>query len=140
MSSPAVTIAPDAPLAAAARVMRKHSVKRLPVVDGDQHLLGILSRHDILSALVRPDADIHHEIVDSVLPKWLGINPASIDVAVEHGIVTLSGELDRRSAAEILCHLVHGLDGVVAVRSLLTYVWDDTEIKLTSERRLDGSL
>ncbi|MGA8014948.1 MAG: CBS domain-containing protein [Candidatus Dormiibacterota bacterium] len=140
MSSPVLTIAPDAPLAAAARVMRKHGVKRLPVVDGEQNLLGILSRHDILSALVRPDADIHREIVDGVLPIWLGIDPASIDVAVEDGIVTLSGKLDRRSAAEILCHLVHGVDGVVAVRSFLTFVWDDTEIKLKSERLLDGSL
>ncbi|MGA8014986.1 MAG: CBS domain-containing protein [Candidatus Dormiibacterota bacterium] len=137
MSSPAVTIEPETTLAAAARLMRKHGVKRLPVVDAQQRLVGILSRHDILSALARPDPEIHREVVDGVLPRWLGLRPDAVDVAVDEGVVTLSGGLERRSDADILTHLVEGLDGVVAVRSRLSFRWDDLRAQPTRELHLD---
>jgi len=137
MTSPAVTITADTPLAAVARVMRKHRVKRLPVVDDAEHVIGILSRHDLLSALARPDAEIQGDVVDWVLRKWLGVDPGGIDVAVEDGIVTLTGQLDRRSDAEVLEHLVHSIDGVVAVRSHVTFRWDDTRVKPTPEHPVE---
>lgn len=44
MTSPAVTIGPDAAVAEAARLMSKRRVKRLPVVAADGQLTGIISR------------------------------------------------------------------------------------------------
>src|SRR5215472_7584899 len=44
MTSPAVTIQPDATIAAAARTMNAHHVRRLPVVGPDGKLIGIVSR------------------------------------------------------------------------------------------------
>lgn len=137
MSSPVITTHPDASLAAVARLMRKHSVKRVPVVDGAGHLVGIVSRHDILSALARPDGEIRAQIVERVLPHWLGVDPALVHVSVDEGIVSLSGELERRSDADVLAHLVHGVDGVVAVRSEVTYRWDDTRAKPPREHQPD---
>jgi CBS-domain-containing membrane protein len=43
-------------LAAAARLLRVHLIKRLPVVDPRQRLVGIVSRSDLLSVFLRPDA------------------------------------------------------------------------------------
>src|SRR5207245_9321806 len=57
MTSPAVTIGPDASVADAARLMRARRVKRLPVVEEGDRLIGLLSRADALSVVERPDAD-----------------------------------------------------------------------------------
>jgi len=51
MTPEPVTIAPHASLSEAARLMSKKKLKRLPVVDADGRLLGVLGRLDILTAL-----------------------------------------------------------------------------------------
>ena len=51
MSAPAVTLAPEADLAEAARAKRERGIKRLPVVDEAGKLLGIISRADIVRAV-----------------------------------------------------------------------------------------
>jgi CBS domain-containing protein len=51
MTPEPVTIGPQAYLSEAAHVMSKHKLKRLPVVDSDQRLLGVVGRLDILTAL-----------------------------------------------------------------------------------------
>src|SRR5215471_4427071 len=48
MTRPPVTIGPDAPVAKAARLMCDRRVKRLPVISGTGHLVGIISRADVL--------------------------------------------------------------------------------------------
>jgi len=50
MSTDVVTIAPGEPVSAAAELLVKHDVSRLPVLDGDR-LVGIIDRHDVLAAL-----------------------------------------------------------------------------------------
>jgi CBS domain-containing protein len=55
MTAPAVTIHPDETVATAARVMTVHRVGRLPVVDEDGTLIGIVSQGDLLSALARQE-------------------------------------------------------------------------------------
>jgi CBS-domain-containing membrane protein len=48
MSTPAITIDPDADIRRAAKIMIDRKVKRLPVVDDQGKLLGIVSRSDIV--------------------------------------------------------------------------------------------
>lgn len=48
MSAPAIVVQDSAPLSYAVRLMAKHGVKRLPVVDAGGRLLGVLSRVDVL--------------------------------------------------------------------------------------------
>lgn len=55
-----VTIAQDAPLTEAARLMVQHTLKRLPVVDKNGCMVGILARSDLLNTVtetVLPPAD-----------------------------------------------------------------------------------
>jgi CBS domain-containing protein len=61
MSSPAITISPDQPVAEAARTMVDRKVNRLPVVDGSR-LVGIVTRADLVRAYVRPDDELEREI------------------------------------------------------------------------------
>ena len=58
MTTPAITIHPDATIPGAARLMNTHHVRRLPVVDSQGKLVGIVSRRDLLSVFLRPDADL----------------------------------------------------------------------------------
>jgi CBS domain-containing membrane protein len=53
MTSPALTITPDADIREAARILDEKRIKRLPVVDKEQKLLGIVSRADIVRAVGR---------------------------------------------------------------------------------------
>ena len=49
--------------------MRDHRVKRLPVINATGHLIGIVSRADVLSVFTRPDADIRREAVEEVIAE-----------------------------------------------------------------------
>ena len=46
------TIGPDDSLEAAATLLHAHDVSRLPVVDGDGALVGILSRGDVIRSMI----------------------------------------------------------------------------------------
>jgi CBS domain-containing protein len=52
MTREPVTVGPDATLEDAATLLHTHDVSRLPVVDGDGRLLGILARGDIIRAMI----------------------------------------------------------------------------------------
>jgi CBS domain-containing protein len=51
MTAKPITISPNASLADAAQVMLEKRVNRLPVIDTEQKLLGIITRHDLVKAL-----------------------------------------------------------------------------------------
>ena len=125
MTSPAITIHADATLSEAARLMHDRRVKRLPVVDDEGRLLGIVTRGDLLSVFTRADDDTRREIIDEVVIRALWMDPRSFAVTVKNGLVTLTGKVDRRSDVGILTGLIRGVDGVVGVSSELGFDFDD---------------
>jgi CBS domain-containing protein len=127
MTSPVVTVSPDASLGEAARLMHHHLVKRLPVVAPDRTVLGIVSRADLLKVFLRRDADIAREVSEDIIRRTLWIDPATIRVTVREGVVSLEGQIERRSLIRVLVGLVQELEGVVGVESRLSYLVDDTE-------------
>jgi CBS-domain-containing membrane protein len=129
MTSPAVTVGPGDDAVRAARLMREHRVKRLPVVDEDGRLSGIISRHDLLGLFTRPDAEIRSEILDDVLLRTLWIDPREVDVQVTDGLVRLRGTVETRSVAEMVSVLVRRTDGVVHVVDEIGYARDDSGYK-----------
>jgi CBS domain-containing protein len=126
MSSPAITIRAAATLAEAAKLMHDRQVKRLPVVEGEGHLVGIVTRGDLLSVFLRPDAEIRHEVIDEVVVRTLWMDPAGFTVTVAGGVVSLAGTVDRRSDIAVLVGLIRGVDGVVSVHTELDFKFDDT--------------
>jgi CBS domain-containing protein len=118
MSSPAITISPQRPVAEAARVMIERKVNRLPVVD-DSGLVGIVTRADLVRAYVRPDEELKREISEDVAGRALAIDPNELDITVEQGAVTLAGEVERPVDAELLERFTEAVPGVVSVRSEL---------------------
>jgi acetoin utilization protein AcuB len=51
MSSPAITVPPDVPASLALRKMLENEIRRLPVVDEEQGVLGIVSDRDLRTIL-----------------------------------------------------------------------------------------
>ena len=133
MTAPAVTIGPDATVTEAARLLHRHGIKRLPVVDPAGPLLGIVSRADLLKVFLRADAEIAQEVRQEVLMRAMWVNPDTVTVTVHDGMVTLGGQLERRSLIPITVSLVHGLDGVVDVVDRLTFEVDDSPIMVPSD-------
>lgn len=125
MTSPAITIGPDAPLVEAAKVMDRHKVKRLPVVDGSGRLVGIVSRADLIRTFLRGDDEIREEVIRDVFMRILWAEPEKFEVTVDDGVVTLSGELQLRSSTVIAVRLTRKVDGVVDVIDHLGYQIDD---------------
>jgi len=128
MTSPAVTVRPEATLTEAARLMHRKHVKRLPVVDAEGRLLGIVSRADLLQPFLRSDESIEDEIRVGVLRHTLAIDPAAVLVTVADGVVRLEGQVETKSLARITAHLVQAVEGVVAVENRLSWNWDDTHV------------
>ncbi|MGZ4825308.1 MAG: CBS domain-containing protein [Terriglobales bacterium] len=122
MTSPAITIHPDATISAAARVMNSRHIKRLPVVDPAGALIGIFSRRDLLSVFLRPDEQIARD-VRGVFTEILFTDPASVNVVVKGGIVTLTGQpapLEQPDLIPVAVRLTWDIDGVVDVVNKLT--------------------
>ena len=121
MSAPAVTIGPKRPLTEAANRMVDEAVNRLPVVDDDGKLIGIVTRADLVRAFVRSDEEIAKEIRDDVIRRTLWIAPDSVEVVVERGEVRLSGEVETKADAELIPAFVQRVPGVVSVLSKLRW-------------------
>jgi CBS-domain-containing membrane protein len=126
MTSPPITICCDGRLAEAARLMQERNVRRLVVVDERGKIAGIVTRSDLLQVFMRSDEDLRDDILEGLIPAlMLGPDP-QIGVEVRYSVVTLDGDVDRKSDVVALTRLTRELDGVVGVISNLRYRWDDS--------------
>ena len=116
-----VTVTPDDTVEHAARLMYTLQVRRLPVVDAAGHLVGIVSRSDLLAVFDRPDAEILAEIVDGVILHEFLIDPATFMVTVADGVVTLQGSPETAALGRNLVNRIRQVRGVVAIRDHLVY-------------------
>ncbi|WP_037868039.1 CBS domain-containing protein [Streptomyces sp. NRRL S-813] len=119
MSSPAVTVHPDATLAEAARTMAQRRVKRLPVVDEEGMLEGVVSRGDLLKVFLRTDDDIAEEVRREVVVPLFPSPAERIHVKVSDGLVTLTGHIRDTSLVPVAARLVRAVEGVVDVECRL---------------------
>lgn len=121
MTKPPVTIGPREPVTHAARLMYSRKVKRLPVVDDEGRLVGIVTRTDVLGVYSRPDAEIRHDIVENVIVGTLLTNPARFTLTVKDGVVTVEGTPENAPVGRDMVEEIRHVEGVVAVRDRLTY-------------------
>lgn len=130
MTRAVVSITPATPLDEVARLMERHRVKRLPVIERGR-LVGIVSRANLLGALLdvlgkaRPAAGSDREIRKRVLAEIdkQGWAPrASIDVAVADAVVELRGAITDEREREALRVAAENVPGVKAVRDRLVWV------------------
>jgi len=134
------TIVEDTPLEEIVRLMERHHIKRLPVVRG-QRLVGIVSRANLLHALVSAARDIKpvaggDETIRAQLlneldkQKWA---PAAlVNVVVRNGIVELCGSITDERQRAALTVMAENISGVKGVRDHLVWVEPTTGTLLYS--------
>ena len=128
MATELFTISPEATLVEAARTMTSHAVKRLPVVNQEGKLIGLIARSDIVAAFTRPDELIEDELKEDVMRRLLFLDPNVVNMEVKGGVVRIDGELPARSDARLLEAMVQRTDGVIRAELELTWKVDDTKV------------
>jgi hypothetical protein len=104
------------------------------VVAGSGRLVGIVRRADLLWPLTRPDEEIRWAI-ENLLEHELLVDPGRVEVGVRDGVVTLTGQIERRSLIPIVVRLAGATEGVVRVRDRLTFDLDDTGLHPSTTNR-----
>jgi CBS domain-containing protein len=139
MTSPAVCVHPDTTVTHAAKLLAEEGVRRLPVVDADGALVGIVSRRDVLGVFLRSDRDLRAEILHEVFERSLWMDATEASVEVQSGVATLRGQVEAKSLVEIAGSLTQAVDGVVDVHNLLTYEREDAKLSRAASRYVDLS-
>jgi len=127
MTRPAIVVGPRTSIREAARIMSERAVNRLPVVD-DRELVGIVTRADLVRVFLRTDEELRAAILDEVIRRAMWMDDRTVSVEVTEGIVTIGGQLERRSDAPIVERLIREIPGVLDVETKLTWRLDDSKI------------
>lgn len=110
----------------AAEIMDRGGIKRLPVVDDEGHLIGIVSRSDLVRALARTDEEIAIDVARAI--EELGPeNFEDLHIEVEDGVATLSGTADRHSTHDIALRIAARTPGVIEVVDRLDHSYEESK-------------
>lgn len=122
MTQPAICVAPSTRLSEVVRLMERHRVKRLVVVEHGK-LAGLVSRADLLRAMVTHEEDAPVASSDSAVrarieqvlrgEDWA--TSAYVHVQVERAVAHLWGTVESAAQREALILAVRGVPGVKAV-------------------------
>lgn len=124
MTKDPVTVEDSMLVREAARRMKRHRIKRVPVVGSDGRLVGILSRADVMKVFAREDAAIASDVAE-ILHRYRFDH--QVKAKTTDGKVTISGEVEHRSGAELIEEILFRILGVIEVDNQVTWVYDDSE-------------
>lgn len=127
MTAPAVTVPPTCAIVDAASIMTSRRINRLPVVDDDR-LVGIVTRADLVRAYLRTDEELAQTIRDEVLLRILWLDPAAFTVHVRNGEAMVTGNVERRSTAEIVAETIKLVPGIVNADVDVSWALDDRDV------------
>jgi predicted transcriptional regulator len=141
MTSPVITVRPDASIKDAARVLLRNEIAAAPVVTLAGELVGIVSEVDLLRGEISADPIAHAWPASAP-----GEPPARVSDVMTRAVVSLPEDADAADVADVLWRagvksvpVVRGRDlvGIVARRDLLrTIARDDDEVRQDVIRRL----
>lgn len=124
MTKDPITVEASMPIREAARTMKRHRIKRVPVVGEDGSLVGVLSRADVMKIFARDDDAIAVDVGD-ILRRYRFDH--QVQAVTVDGRVTISGEVEHRSGAELIEEVLFRILGVIEVDNKVAWVYDDSE-------------
>jgi CBS domain-containing protein len=143
MSGDVVSISKDASVWKAASLLDRYGFRRLPVVDGEGHVIGILARSDLVRAMARSDLDVIASVRSAIGLLGLGYF-SGLKIACNGGCVTIGGRADRKSRCDLAIEIAAIVPGVIEVSDELDWRRDDTEVtpvlQQTDAQRLKSEL
>jgi CBS domain-containing protein len=120
MSSPAHTAYENETLPAAATRMLALGVRRLPVLDAEGRLTGILSRHDLLALMHRDDSAVAHDVATALASPLAGPEEHGVRApCVTKGVVYIEGWTHTHEDAQLIFDLLRSIPGVLDVRGAI---------------------
>jgi CBS domain-containing protein len=128
MSRSVTTISPEESVWRAAALMERKRIKRLPVVDADGYLIGIVSRADIVKAIARDDKELARD-VESAIGVLGDDTIEDLSVSVGDGVAMIAGIADRRSTKDLAEKLASRTPGIVRVVNQMEFGIDDRDVK-----------
>lgn len=124
MTSPAVTIDPGQTLGHAARLLHRRHIGRLPVVETDGRLIGIVTRSDLLTIFLRSDEDLLAAVQEAITA--VDDDPSrTITATVDDGVVVLHGTARFVSQVVAVGDRVRRVPGIVHLDVKATAAYDD---------------
>ena len=127
MTRKVVTAAPDTPLHEIAMLLEKHGIKRVPIVDEAGHLLGIVSRANLLQAVASARPKLEISPTDSAIRKKLlgelreqpWAHTFNLTATVQNGVVDLWGYAPSAAERAAIRIAAEAIPGVIAVNDHL---------------------
>ncbi len=116
MTAPVRTVRLDDLVRLAAARMVTTGVKRLPVVNDDGRVVGIVSRSDVLRLFHRPDRLVSIDIERTLHDPLLVPDDHDLMASVEDGIVVLTGQVASPDHSRLIENAVREVPGVIDVR------------------------
>ena len=124
-----VTVTPEATISQAVSLMVEHDIKRLPVVDQDSQLVGMVSRVDVLRALAQPAVGElprqspppgHHSLVREIM--MTRVPTVQVDALLAEIVALLVNNAQRRVVVVDQAQRVVGIitDGDLIKRATVT--------------------
>ena len=111
MSQPVITVTPETGIKTAAKLLVKHAISALPVVDSTGRLVGIVSEADLISIEARPDPRSQA----TPLAPTAGSTPRSVADVMTRDVVVVSAKSEVAQAARTM--LNRGVKRVPVVNS-----------------------
>ena len=120
MTPDVVTTTPETPLHEIAALLEEHQIKRVPIVNKDGSLVGIVSRANLIQVVASarpklemtlPDSAIRQKLLDE-LKKQSWAHTHNLGVTVTNGMVDLWGyaeSSDQRKAIRVVAEAIPGV-------------------------------
>ena len=130
MTTDLISVTGDTPLDEVVGLMERRRIKRVPVIEGDA-LIGIVSRLDLLRALLRTIEAEHSEIrgddeireqILAELAKAAWVPRDGLSISVKDGVVDLNGVILEEKEREALRVVAENVPGVKAVEDHLVWI------------------
>ena len=127
MTQSVKTAAPDTPLHEIAEIFEKNHIKRVPIVNRNGELVGIVSRSNIIQAVASvrprlemslPDAAIRSRLLDE-LQRQPWTQSHKLNITVTNGVVELWGLVENERERDAIRVAAESTPGVNAVNDHL---------------------
>ena len=117
LRSPVITVQPQQSLIDAARLMASHGFHALPVVDAQDHLLGIITTTDIMHAALQPppQADAPAPTRGDAAFSGIRVSGAEFDQAIAAAKGAVGSGQDPQGVAMVLLYLQQRLNALERV-------------------------
>lgn len=128
MSTPAITITPETPFQDALKLMRERRFRRLPVVNGEGKLVGIVSERDLLHAAPSPATSLSVWEMNYLLSKL------RVEQLMTTQVIVACPDMPIEEAARLMVeHKIGGLPVVNEQRQVVGVITETDIFKVFVE-------